>query len=151
MKAITISTAEDVAALAKDIRTGKRRLAREIVIKLEGVNKSQVDQISEELNRNYFSCGCNEATALGLLGLVAALISVSIQLETWHDISWQHGIIVIGIFIIATGFGKAIGRYRARRAMTAAVKKLMSFTPKVKEIGKGDGSALCAVGNIEKE
>lgn len=146
MKTISISTAEDVNALAKDVRTGKRRHANEIIIRLDGLEKEQADQLSQEINKNYFACGCSEATVLGLAGLAAVLIWTGNHLESWRIFSWQDGLIVAGIFIIATGVGKAIGRLRARSALKTAVDKLISYAPEAQDIGKGDGSALCSVG-----
>jgi hypothetical protein len=146
MQTIVISSAEDVAALAKDVRTGKRRVATEIILRLDVINNEQADRLSKEINRYYFACACNEATALGLAGLILSLIWVSSRLDTWRDIGWQYGVAVIGAFIVATGIGKAIGRHRARRLLRNAVGELVSLVPKAQEIGKGDGSVTCAVG-----
>ena len=146
MKTITISTAEDVAALAKDVRTGKRRHIGEIRIRLNGLEEEPADQLSNEINRHYFSCGCSEATALGLAGLAVAVIWMATRLDSWQNFSWRDGLIVAGTFIIATGIGKAIGRWRAKSALKSVVDKLVSYEPSALDIGKGDGSALCSVG-----
>ena len=146
MKTIIISTAEDVAALVKDIRTGKRRHMGKIEIRLNGLEEEQADRLSKEINKYYFSCGCSEATALGLAGLAVAAIWTITRLDSWQNVSWQDGLIVAGAFIIATGIGKAIGRWRARSALKSVVHKLVSYEPSALDNGKGDGSALCSVG-----
>ncbi|MDH5216989.1 MAG: hypothetical protein OEX19_04795 [Gammaproteobacteria bacterium] len=146
MSTISISTVEDVAALVRDVRTGKRRHVNEIIIRLDGIEKEQADQLSQEINKNYFACGCSEATALGLAGLAAALVWMGNRFENWQNFSLQDGLIVVGAFIIATGVGKAIGHLRARIALKTAVDKLISYVPEVQNIGKGDGSAMCSVG-----
>ena len=146
MKTISVSTAEDVAALAKDVRTGKRRHMGDIRIRLNGLDERQAAHLSNEINKHYFSCGCNEATALGLVGLAVAVIWSVTSLDSWQNFSWRDGLIVAGVFILTTGIGKAIGRWRARSALKSLVDKLVSYEPGALDIGKCDGSALCSVG-----
>jgi len=150
MKTISISTAEDVAALVRDVRTGKRRHANEIIIRLDGLDKEQANKLSYEINKHYFTCGCSEATALGLAGLITAFILTGTRIESWQSISWQDGLMVVGTFIIATGVGKSIGRLRAGRALKKAIDKLVTYAPEAQEIGKGNGSALCSIGDYRK-
>lgn len=145
MDTIVIKTAEDVVALARDVRTGRRRRAKAIDIKLNDLPNSEAAEISVQLNKHYFACGCAEATALGLAGLFGAIFWVASRTESVSALGWQDPALVIGAFLVGIGVGKAIGRLRVRLALQASVDKLVTRVDGVSDIGKGDGSAVCAV------
>lgn len=145
MDTIVIKSAQDVAALARDVRTGRRQRAQELELKLDGLAEPEAAEISALLNKHYFACGCAEATTLGLAGLFGSIFWLAAGTESLSALGWQEPAIVIGAFFVGTGVGKGLGRLRARLVLQALVAKLATRVAGVNDIGKGDGSVVCSV------
>lgn len=145
MKTTYINNAQDVAALLTDARTGKRRSIRNIEVRLEGMEKSEAENLSKEINKHYFACGCSEGTVFVLLALAGLAGWVLSNTESLNQLGWKQGLSGLGIVLIAAGIGKGIGKWRASFALKKTVNKLIKYAPEATEIGKGDGSARCAV------
>lgn len=146
MKSISITNSADVAALAKDVRTGKRRPVSEINVRLESLDQAEADRLSREITENYLACGCGAATALGFLSLAASVVWTGWQLEEWQQFGWADGGFIAAAFFAGIGIGKALGRWRANRALKKSVRELVRHQPEAIDVGKGDGSAICSVG-----
>ena len=120
-KTTIIANSEDVAALERDIRTHKRRRVGHIALDIANLDKSKQNQLSVEINRGYFACGCAEGTALGFLGLIGMGLYV-----------WSKGMIPAD-WLTAAGYslggfvaGVAIGKFAGKRVATAKLARAVS-------------------------
>ncbi|MDQ2092362.1 hypothetical protein [Marimonas arenosa] len=138
-----ISTSEDVAALELDLRSFKRRRVGRLQLDIPGMDDSTQNRLSLALNRNYAVCGCGEATALGLVGLVVGA-----------GYAWAAGLIpdawlaalgyTLGGFTLGVATGKLIGKSIARARLSRAVEELRQhFGPE--ELPPEKPTARCAV------
>jgi hypothetical protein len=124
MKAQTVLTIRGVADLDMlnpyhRARVGFRR------IKLDVPGVSDVDRELQEqrINRDYFACGCAEATIFTLIALVAAPVWLVFSLG-WEAITWRHAAYALGSVVLASGVGKGIGVMRARHRLRREVEWL---------------------------
>ena len=143
MKNILISTAEDVAALASDVKTGKRRYAGKIRVKLEGMERDVERRLTRKVNRHYFSCGSGEAILFALVGLAAGSIWVIDRAKSWQSVGWAEVLVFVGVFSIAICIGKGLGRWRDRQFLDDVVDQLLTYEPDALNIGSRDTSVKC--------
>ena len=120
-----VSTGDELRALWREARTGRRRRAAgPIALALPGLSEAESNARATRLNKAYFACGCAEATAAGLAGIVAFAL--------WANVAggdrplWQTLLLGLGAFFVAGGVGMWVGRRRAdaalRREVEAAAK-----------------------------
>ena len=143
MKSILIRTAEDVAALARDVRTGRRRRACEIRVRLKGMERDEAHRLTREINKHYFCCGCSEATASALIGLAAGGLWVAERVDSWRSLGWEEAFIIAGSCVLATWIGRAFGRWRDRQFLVDAVDRMLVHEPDALDIRSSEGSARC--------
>lgn len=140
---LVIATSDDLAALERDLRTMKRRRIGQIDVQVPGLKPEQQTRLARDISRGYFACGCAEATALGLLGLVAGA-----------GFAWSAGMIPaewlkalglgFGGFAAGVSLGKFAGKRLALLPMARAVAELRShFGPE--ELPPEKPTAICAV------
>ncbi|MEM9716494.1 MAG: hypothetical protein AAF826_08255 [Pseudomonadota bacterium] len=66
-----ITGSDDLLDLEREIRTGRRRHRSVLKVDIKGISKEESGKLSNDLTRNYYACGCAEATFAGFAALIA--------------------------------------------------------------------------------
>lgn len=127
MQANTIKITD--AALLRKLQT--RRLPAEIFLELNGLGPDEALTWQRQLNKHYSDCGCSTGTVFVLVTISATLLSFFTRLWYGKTLSpWLEGLILLALFLMSAGTGKAVGLWRARRRLEKTVEEL------IKELGR---------------
>jgi hypothetical protein len=120
---LTIRSSADLAQLGRYAR-GPRMPFRAIRLAVPGLTEAERTNKEAHFNRLYFSCGCAEATVLGLAGLVGVALWITFRPGGWATLWWWDLVYALGAFFLASGLGKWFGLQRARLALSREIMDL---------------------------
>jgi hypothetical protein len=121
---LEVRSLETLAPLANELRLGKRKRFRTIVVDVPGFTAADNEAWQAQLRRLYFACGCELGAAAAPLGLLAFGGYLVLRPGGIEGLSWKDaGTAVVAMFL-AAGAGKALGLVLARLRLSDVVERL---------------------------
>jgi hypothetical protein len=95
-----------------------------VVLELPWLESDEADGWQRELNSRLQTCGCGEAAAALLVNTGALVVVASTYWNTVKSAPFLSIVISLGVTILSVAIGKTVGKWRGRRRLAAAVRRL---------------------------
>jgi hypothetical protein len=142
---LDISSAETLQHLQQELRRGLRRRFTGFEVHAPGANENTNAAWRTRIERDYFACGCELATAASLIAVTAWLAWMTTRGGGWAAWAWSDLGVLIGAFVAATGLGKHIGTRVAGRRLRGTLDELAVLFPAAASPPRPNGPvARCA-------